>query len=239
MYYNGNMVDLERFREVKAIISDFDDTLVATFPKIVRIVDNFADTLGVEPPGETGLLEYWGKPMVDMIHGLFGKKTPHLTPEELLTQYKTSVPKDFFLDPIEGIEESVTKLHQRGYLQGIVSSGPKGSILKTLRAHYPSLEKRYTFIHGEEDLLFKKPDPRAFDNAFEVLRSMGVSERQAVYVGDFHSDYDAAINRGMLFIGIEAHQRSKEWFIQRGLDEKLRLPSFSCIPNFFAAVHGQ
>lgn len=229
------MADLEKFRQVKAVIADWDDTKVGTFPKIVEIVDSFADILGVNRPGEAGLLKFWGKTIEEIIHGLFGQHRPHLSSQELLQQYMANVPKDYCPYPLEGIESAVNQLHQMGFIQGIVSSGPKAGILRDIRAHYPSLVGIYAFVHGAEDLSARKPDPRAFDPAFKILESMGITESQTVYVGDFHGDHEAAIARGMLFLGIEAHHKSKEWFAQRGLEQELRLPSFTAVPAFFEA----
>lgn len=231
------MADLERFKQVKAVVADWDDTIVGTLPKVVEIVDGFADILGVGRPGEAGLIKFWGRTVEEIIHGLFGAHRPHISSQELFQQYIASVPKDYCPYPLDGIEPAVTRLHQMGYIQGIVSSGPREGILRGICTHYPSLESVYTFIHGADDTPARKPDPRAFDPAFEILRSMGITEGETVYVGDFHGDYEAAVARGMLFLGIEAHHKSREWFIQKGLEEELRLPSFAAVPRFLEAIN--
>lgn len=231
------MANLERFKQVKAILADWDDTKVGTFPRIAEIVDDFAGILGVERPGQLGLLEFWGRTVEEIIHGLFGKHRPHLSSKELLEHHIATMPPDYRPNPIAGVEQAVIGLNEMGYIQGIVSSGPKKGILRDIRAYYPSLEEIYSFIHGAEDLPVRKPDPRVFDQAFGILKPLGITEAETVYIGDFHGDHDAAIARGMLFLGIEAHHKSIEWFKERGLENELRFSTFSQIPDFFENLH--
>ncbi len=231
------MADLERFKGVKAVIADWDDTKVNTRPKIVEIVDNFADILEVERPGESGLLEFWGQSVEEIIHGLFGRHRPQLSSREILDQYIASVPTDYCPYPINGVEQAVLRLQTMGYIQGVISSGSRNDILRAIQLHYPALDGVYVFIHGRQDTPKRKPHPEVFDLAFnDHLYPMGITEAQTVYVGDFHGDFDAAQARGLLFLGIVDNEKAKDWFLKRGLDEQLMFSSFTQVPDFFERI---
>lgn len=228
------MTNLKRFKKVKAIISDWDDTKVSTRPKIVEIVDNFAESLGVEKPGEEGLLKFWGQSVEEIVYGLFGKHLPHLSSQELLEQYEANVPSDYSPYPIVGVEKAVLDLRQMGYVLGIVSSGPSKGIIRDIKLHYPLLDGLYSFLHGREDTPKRKPNPEVFDPAFnDILYPLGISEKQTVYVGDFHGDFDAALARGLLFLAIADNDKTKKWFLDKGLAEELIFSSFTQVPKFF------
>lgn len=226
---NYSMVDLEPFKYVKAVIADWDDTTISTFPSVVKIVDNFADILGVERPGETGLLQFWGQPVEEVIYKLFGKHNQSL-----------SSPPDNCRYPILGVEQAVLKLSEMRFLQGIISSGPREGIIRDIRTYYPTLSSVYTFICGTENTLIRKPNPKVFDTAFnESLYPRDINEKQTVYIGDFYGDFDAATARGLLFLGIANNNKARNWFIERGLEEDLIFSSFTLIPDFFESVQNK
>lgn len=234
------MTNLKRFKKIKAIIFDWDDTKVSTRPKIVEIVDNFADILGVEKPGEEGLLKFWGQSVEEIVHGLFGKYKPNLSSQELLEQYEATVPLDYCPYPITGVEDAVMRLHNMGYILGVVSSGPSKGIIRDIKQHYPLLEDIYTFIHGKEETPKRKPNPEVFGPAFNgFLYPKDITEKQTVYVGDFHADYEVAKARGLLFLGIADNNKTKKWFLDKGLDKNLIFPSVIQVVDFFEKINNK
>lgn len=225
--------NLEQLKDIKSIIVDWDDTIISTRPAVIQIVNNFADTLGIPRPGEEGLLKYWGLSVEEMVEGLFAKHRPGLTFEELFAHYTLSIQPNNKRVPFKGIEEAIFKLNRLDYIQGIISSGSNEAIIRDINTHYPGVTSVYSFIHGREETQHTKPDPRVFDKAFDnVLYPKGIDESQTVYVGDFHKDFMAAKARGLHFIGVADNPRSRDSFIDRGLDERLIFSSFVEISDF-------
>ena len=219
---------LERLAHIKAVVSDWDDTKVATFPSCLTLYQEFAREHGLPEPTEADLDALWGRPVPEINQGLF----PNENPEDIEHMFYAFVDYvDFCIEPFPTTEDDVLHIRGLGYHQGVVSSAPRRGLQKTLDRHLPTLHEAYAFIHSACDSTVHKPDRRVFDPGFEILRNDdGITEDEIVYVGDGLYDYQASKARGIPFIAVTTGRTKRKKFIQEGLDEDFILTDFSQLP---------
>ncbi len=215
-------------RNIKAIISDWDDTKVATFSSVFDFYKSFSASENLEAPTMNTIRLYWGKTMSQLLQGLWPTlELPVL--EEKFWGYVKKV--DFAIKPFPYTERTIRRLKKNGYILGVISTGPKKGMHDTLRKYFQLPEDTYTFFFSGDDTPFHKPDPRVFDKALEILQQMKIVKEDVLYVGDSLIDYAAAKNRGILFYAVTSGFTTKEQFIQNGLEEKYILNNFGELPD--------
>lgn len=218
---------MEVFKDIKAVLADWDDTHITTFYTVVDIVNQFAKHRMLPQPGIDRISAQWGKPTALMIACLWSEVDPKAIYEQY-TAFDSSKPDTL---PFPGIEEAVLNLIGNGFKVGIVSSSSSISIRQYLDRYLPLIKDCYTFIHGKEDCLFHKPDPRVFDPAIQILNRSRIKESQILYVGDSLIDYFAAKNRGLSFVATVSGCSSREVFLKEGLDEAFIINRFTDLPR--------
>jgi phosphoglycolate phosphatase len=179
---------------VKAILFDVDGTLIDNTAIIVekhRLAarqlglpeKNFADYASCVATWEEKLGEMWPGVDVEKFKKAF-REAPHTK-----------------CGQVPGGTSAVQELARKGYVLGIVSNKLSSNTFNHLReAGYDPAW--FEFIHGEDNVVACKPDPRAFDKALAELGKIGVSKSEAVYVGDSLMDMGAAERAGITFIAV-------------------------------------
>lgn len=184
----------------KAVIFDWDDTLVSTFgPKVYQWIETALEHYGKKIT-QNDVLEQWGKPLVAMASSLYGIKAGDTSDIlNIMVEESHNYPKV----PFEGSLSLVELLGSAGHTLCLVTSSSRKSI--ECDANY-SLEMarmlelfHHTFT--SEDVKHHKPDPRVFD---DVLAELGLSPEQATYIGDGKHDARAALMAGLGFIGVNS-----------------------------------
>lgn len=124
-------------------------------------------------------------------------------------------------------KETFEKLHNKGIKLGAISSGARFMIEEIYRTQIEEHLKFHEFIFDNNDLGVKKPDPKVFDKAFEILSQYEILENETIYVGDSFHDYEAALNRGLIFYAVTIGVKSKQDFLDSGLAEGFVLENFN------------
>ncbi len=211
-------------QEIKAILFDFDDTLVMT-----RHCKNAALK-------ELSLVEFhreltdekielhWGKPYREFIAGLYD--IPLDGVDVLLEKYRKASAR-YPMKVYEGALETLEKL-SRDYLLGMVT----GTSRYAIEIYFPSLGFRDSwFFHVQtaDESPYHKPDPRVFLPQLDILeKRYNILPENCVYVGDGLHDFAAARDAGMGFIGIHGNTTAEERFRKVGavsISEISLLPS--------------
>lgn len=110
--------------------------------------------------------------------------------------------------PYPGVPEMLKALRERGYLTAIVSNKFDGAV--------KDLNRRWFGVHvaiGESDSCRRKPAP---DMVFAALKALGVSNQDAVYVGDTEVDLMTAENSGCSPLLVSWGYRSKAELLALG-----------------------
>jgi FMN phosphatase YigB (HAD superfamily) len=181
---------------IKAILFDYDDTLVNTRGTVYQAHKiaakkyydlNLTDEL-IEP--------HWGKPYPVMLTGMYQNLD---TFEALNANYMTvrrDYPMQIFPDTLPTIN-----LLLKDYALGILTAANLELIqfdLETLK--FPI--DQFALIQTSDDTEVHKPDPKVFDPALKKLQTQHIQPNETLYVGDALTDYQAASGAGLQFIGI-------------------------------------
>lgn len=207
----------------KAIIFDFDDTLVESWPHKWAQHQAVAQRFYNIDLDESTLRKHWGKPSKELVQHFYENRQ---STEQMLKNFH-SLDKAYPKTLISTTTKTLGQLSSSGYVLGIVSNARKES----LQHDIDSLRLRRTcfdFIHAYEDTHAYKPDPRAFNRAKIELRTRDIEH--VIYVGDSLIDLEASRSAGIPFIGVTSGLTSKQEFLQAGavrviqkLDELLKL----------------
>lgn len=120
--------------------------------------------------------------------------------------------------PYEGIPELLRHLRDRGIRTAIVSNKADVSVRRLTEVYFPGL---FEVSVGEKEGVRRKPAP---DSVFEVLRTMGLSVSDAVYVGDSEVDIQTADRAGMDRIIVSWGFRDREDLLRDGADRVFGSP---------------
>ncbi len=201
----------------KAVVFDYDGTLVDTIPQIYAEYQRVGTKMGLKPIGFPEFKRVIGLPWEQVIRTLW----PDADVAAFSKNYVGASEKPRL---IGGVNEALLALSKRYRLAILTSRGEK------------SLKKQFTEVGLDEPLfdavlhrdntLHHKPDPRALRQAFDAL-SVGVAE--CVYVGDGFVDAECALKAGCRFIGVLTGGLTRADFKSVGVAEVL--PSVSEITS--------
>lgn len=211
--------------KIKAILFDWDDTIAQTHTTVGLLYQNYVQAQGLPRPSLAEVLQHWGKPKA-LIAALL---VPGLGVEEADKKFMEHVPEGFSVKPFEGVEATLHTLKQKGYILGVVSSGPKNGIQNSLHT-FVNHSGLFAFIYSAEDCEFHKPDPRVFDGAMSKLQEIGITESEVLYVGDSLHDYVAAHERGIRFAAVLTGFTTREQFLEIGVSKQAILQAMTQIP---------
>lgn len=191
----------------KAILFDFDDTLVTTITTKFKATQYAGRKFyNIEITDET-LHLHWGKPFPELMQILF--KETNDTLENIIKNYKSIRP----LFPCclhNGAIETIEYLSKK-YIIGIVTSSSRSLIMSDLKMlHFPL--HTISYIQTCEDTEYHKPHPKVFDPTLIKLKEKNILKDDVVYIGDSLSDYYAARDAGLSFYGIPERTTSHSTF---------------------------
>lgn len=112
--------------------------------------------------------------------------------------------------PYDGITELLGRLRGAGCLTAVVSNKADYGVQELCARYFPGM---FDIAVGERDGIRKKPAP---DSVNEVLKRLGVSNKEAVYIGDSDVDVETARNAEMDCIGVEWGFRGREFLEAHG-----------------------
>lgn len=198
---------------IKAVIFDLDGTVLDTLPDLNACMNEALEKFGCPRISMEETRRYVG-------HG--GLRFAELSlPEDRRAQaehfYKDVycpvhfACKNTLTKVFEGEADCLAALRAAGIKLAIVTnkSQPAATALaQTLLAPYG-----FSVVFGNRDGIPVKPDPAS---TFEVLKQLGVSPAEAVFVGDGDTDVQTAANAGMRCVSVLWGYRSREQLVRAG-----------------------
>lgn len=112
--------------------------------------------------------------------------------------------------PYDGITGLLGRLRMSGCLTAVVSNKADYGVRELCARYFPGM---FDYAVGEREGIRKKPAP---DSVNEVLKRLGISKEEAVYIGDSDVDIETAKNAGMDCIGVEWGFRGREFLEAHG-----------------------
>ncbi len=195
----------------KAVIFDFDDTLVESraikweHHKIVA-----KKFYNIDLSEET-LREHWGKPFNTLMKELYQDADTL----ENMRKANISIRENFLKKVYPGSIGAVNKLLKNGLKLGLLSAANQEFLWQDLkRLGFP--REDFSVIQSPEDTDVHKPDPKVFKPMFAKLENLGIKKEEMIYVGDSLMDLQAAHGAGIDFIAVTTGLYSKEDFEKHG-----------------------
>ena len=196
---------------IKAIIFDYDETLVQTLASRIRAYIELAKEKYNFVLTEEKIRKAFGLPYEDFIKELFGDVD---SVETIIKNYEKVTPK-FPNSAYSGSVEVINELLKK-YPVGILSGSRRNMLLSDMeKLGYP-IDKLF-YIQTGEDTQIHKPDPKVFEPILKVTEKMGIKPSEIVYVGDDIKDYDASLGAGIKYVAIANHTTNEEVFKTRNL----------------------
>ena len=121
--------------------------------------------------------------------------------------------------PYDGIPEMLDELKRRGCLIAVVSNKMMAATQELIAHFFPQIE--VAIGEHEAEGIRKKPAP---DTVREALRQLGVTTKNAVYVGDSDVDIETAYNSGLPCISVLWGFRDRDFLLSHGATTLISRP---------------
>lgn len=197
----------------RALLFDFDGTLVDTAEAICRTFRQVLISHGVSPMEDHEIRTLIGQPLRDMLTlatGLNDKKEI----EKLASDYRriaSRVDGDC-VKLFPGVEAFLAALSS-DVQKGIVTSRSHAGTRSILRSF--GLESQFQTVVGIDDVIRPKPHP---EPVFQALDMLGTDPEMGVMVGDTVSDMMAGASAGVRTIGITNGSHTREELLDAGAE---------------------
>lgn len=204
----------------KAVIFDMDGTTLDTLEDLLGALNHTLGRFGFPLHDLREMRGYVGNGIRRQIEQGAPAGTPAETIDRMLPVFMEyyKVHGAEHTHPYEGIPELLSHLRDRGIRTAIVSNKADVSVRRLTEVYFPGL---FEVSVGEKEGVRRKPAP---DSVLEVLRIMGLSVSDAVYVGDSEVDIQTADRAGMDRIIVGWGFRDREDLLRDGADRVFGSP---------------
>ncbi len=208
-----------------SVIFDFDDTLADGHVCFTATTNRAAEKLGLRIPTETEI-KHFGRSWEEFIH----RNWPDLEVELFKREYFRSA-KDIGCSALPGVIEALNQIRSSRQMY-ILSK--KAKEMMSLRMSQTGISPSwFEGIYCNEDCLYKKPDPRTYDELLSDIRKKGdLDLSRIVAVGDHPDDYLAAEGAGFHFVGVLTGVYNREDFARSGLSADQVIESVAFLPEY-------
>ena len=220
---------------IKAVVFDLDGTLLDTLQDLADAVNFALNKNGFPTRPITDVRRFVGNGIANlMVRAMPGGDVPDTLGDIEGESDRMSMHARLMADfreyytlhcedntkPYEGIMPMLERLKTAGIKTAVVSNKADFAVKKLIPAYFGDL---VDVAAGEDEAhgIGKKPAP---DMVLSVLKQLGVTPEQAIYVGDSDVDIDTAANAGMPCISVLWGFRSREFLILHGAGQMIRRP---------------
>ena len=197
----------------KAVIFDFDDTLVESrvskWAHHKHVAKNFYN---IELSDED-IRKHWGRPFDVLVAELYQNS------DTLENMHKAiiSVKKDFPKYPYKEAISTVQKLLDQNIKTGVVSATTTMFLIEDL-THLGFPVDSFSIIQGADKTKVHKPEAGVFLPLIEQMEKEGINKEDIVYIGDSLDDFKASTGAGLNFIALTTGLYSYEDFKNEGAE---------------------
>ena len=189
-------------RPFRAVLFDLDGTLADTLAAIAGVANFALARLGLPVHPLDAYRRFVGDGITLLAERVLPPgalaRAPSLRDELLAVmrdRYATHV-----LDGVrlyDGVADTLAALQERGAALGVLSNKPDELTIKTIAGL--GLADRFRAVRGQRDDVPRKPDPTA---ALDLVRELGATPREVLYVGDTATDMETARNARFPSVGV-------------------------------------
>ncbi len=187
--------------ELRLAVFDCDGTLVDSQHAIYHSMSSAFASRGLALPNREDVRRVVGLPLANAILQLTPNADPELV-EALCLGYSDEWKKMRSTQMLEeplfpGTLEVIETLANTGWLLGVATGKSYRGLVATLE-HYEILD-RFVTLQTSDKVVHGKPHP---DMMLAALKEAGVTEKNAVMIGDTTFDMDMSRNAGVRAIGV-------------------------------------
>ena len=192
--------------KTKALLFDFDGTLLDTNELIVQTFMHIFDEKFPGQYSTQDCLKFIGPSLKQT----FDELTPGET-EEMIKKYKewNALHHDELVKSYDAVVETLEQLHTDGIKLAIVSTKSQEGLARGLKAL--GAGHLFEVIIGLDEVTHVKPHP---EPVLLALEKLGVSQQEAIMIGDNSHDIEGGKNAGVRTAGV-AWSAKGESFLQQ------------------------
>lgn len=196
----------------RAVIFDMDGTVLNTLEDLLTSLNLTLDAFGLPRRGLDEMRHFVGNGMRYQIECGAGPDVSSERIDRMLPVYVENyqIHGAEKTRPYEGVPEMISRLREAGLRTAVVSNKNDAAVKRLADLYFPGL---FDLSVGEREGIRRKPAP---DSVNEVLRRLGVSGKEAVYVGDSEVDIQTAANAGLDLIAVGWGFRTREELLKSG-----------------------
>ncbi len=176
-------------RSVNSLLFDLDGTLVDTIQLILYSFRETFRILGLPPRSERELLLQVGRPLLEQAWDIDPEHA-----EDIYQLYRRVYDDNYqhLVKEYPGVREALAELRRNGYRLAVVTSKRRRSASRDLEVF--GLALYCEVLVTAEDTENHKPDP---EPVLKALEKLGISPRQATFIGDSPYDVRSAHAAGL------------------------------------------
>lgn len=199
---------------ITAVLFDLDGTLLDTLEDLFRTVNEAFRIGGYPERSKEDVRAATGHGAAYLLKTLLQDDVSGKEAERILEEYKPLLKKNQNdnTKPYEGILELASELKKRGIKTAINSNKPD-EVARGLAEIY--FKDSVDACIGDKSGVARKPDA---EGALLLLKEMGKTPKDAVYVGDSEIDIATAKNLGVPAIGVTWGFRDRDVLEEAGAD---------------------
>ena len=210
--------------EISAIIYDWDDVILRVAHSYFQLLEETSIRLRSRPFTFEDFSRVYGLPEDVIYRALF----PEIPANKVIQTYQTLSSRPYTLIP--GAKESLFFTLSNYPVNGILTARRRERLVK--RANENGIDLHiFTFVITGEDIVYPKPNPRAFDLVKKKLAVYGITPDESIYVGDSVLDFQSTKGTGLHFVGVLTGITEKDKFVNNGLNPTMIIPSIAELPE--------
>lgn len=198
---------------IKAVIFDLDGTLLNTLDDLADSVNRTLQKFGFKTRTIDEIRNFVGNGV-----GLLIKRSMPEKAEEhfgkCLEMFKADYSENMRTKtaPYEGIIDLLKELRKKNLKIAVVSNKFDGAVKELCEFYFKDLIDKPV---GESEKVRKKPAP---DSVLNVLDYFGITNNEAIYIGDSDVDMDTAKNAKVKSVGVTWGFRTEDLLKKHGAD---------------------
>lgn len=197
---------------IQAAIFDMDGTILDTLDDLTASINAALAREGFPARTRDEVRSFIGNGAAKLVERAVPPGTDPETIRRVLDYYRPyyEAHAQDLTRPYPGVEEALASLRAAGVRLAVVSNKPDGATQKLAARFFPGV---FDAVSGVGDGCAVKPAP---DLLLEAMRSLGVSPRETVYVGDSDVDIETAKNAGTACVSVAWGFRPEAFLRGRG-----------------------
>jgi phosphoglycolate phosphatase len=205
----------------KAVIFDIDGTILDTLDDLADSVNFALKKHGLPVRENAEIRSFLGNGMVNLVKLSAGDKAEDIA--GILADFKEYYAKHSAdkTKPYDGVLETISALKEQGVKTAVLSNKGDFAVQPLVKRYFGGLIER---AQGENEAagVLRKPNP---DGVYKIMKELGVTEKETVFVGDSEVDILTAKNAGVDCVAVTWGFRDEKDLIENGAEKRISKPS--------------